>query len=107
MTKIEEVARAIRVGRRCEAGDVPCPFCLWGPDDLTAGQDETGCIWLARAAIETMREPTDEMIDAGVAARARFFNKQGFSDIGPRIVLVNNHPAGTIYQAMIGAVLEK
>ncbi len=51
-------------------------------------------------------EATDEMINAGVDARAAFFRKTGFSDSGPRIVLVANHPAGTIYQAMLGAAPE-
>lgn len=46
-------------------------------------------------------EPTDEMIDAGVDARAQLFAKQGFTETGPKIVLVANHPAGTIYKAMI------
>lgn len=51
--QIEAMARAIRSGRECE-GEFPCPFCNWGPDDLTPQWDETGCIWLARAAFAAL-----------------------------------------------------
>jgi hypothetical protein len=60
---VEKVARAIRAGRGC-GNEFPCPFCEWGPDELTEQFDETGCIWLARAAIEAMREPTEAMARA-------------------------------------------
>lgn len=89
MTKLEDVALAIRAGRRCESGEVPCPFCRWGPDDLTAGQDETGCIWLARAAIEALREPSEGMKAIGNEA------------------LGEAKPADYIYRAMLTAALEE
>ena len=47
----ERIARAVREGRRCGTASeplmVPCPFCEWGPDKLTAEFDETGCLWIA------------------------------------------------------------
>lgn len=56
---VERVARAIREGRQCgteqEPLTVPCPFCLWEAHETDGS--ETGCIWLARAAIAAMREP--------------------------------------------------
>ena len=58
-----------------------------------------------RDFVSVPRQPTDEMIDAGVDARARFFKRTGFPNVGPRIVLVANHPAGTIYQAMVEQAL--
>jgi len=67
---VERVARAIRAGRGCEH-EFPCPFCRWGPDELTAQFDETGCIWLARAAIEAMKTPDDDMKIAGAAVLHR------------------------------------
>jgi hypothetical protein len=66
---IERVAQAIRTGRNCgtatEPLTVPCPFCSWGPDDLTPSFEETGCVWLARAAIAAMREPSKAMLSTG------------------------------------------
>lgn len=59
---IERIAKALRVGRGCDAGEMPCPFCLWGPDEKTPEWDETGCIWLARAALSAAREPTAGML---------------------------------------------
>lgn len=70
-------AKAIRAGRGCDI-KFPCPFCLWGPDQLTPEWDETGCVWLARAAIEAMRQPTDKMICAALDAHDR--GKRGYSD---------------------------
>jgi len=57
---VERMAKALRSGRGCE-NEYPCPFCNWGPDELTKEMDETGCEWLARVAIAAMREPTANM----------------------------------------------
>lgn len=58
-TLLEQIARAIREGRQCGTRDapltVPCPFCHWGPDDLTPEWCETGCIWLAEAVLPIFR----------------------------------------------------
>lgn len=70
---VERVARALRAGRGCDAGEVPCPFCYWGPDDMTPEWDETGCVWLARAAIQAMREPTEGMLKATHGSIPRAF----------------------------------
>lgn len=89
---VERVARAIREGRQCSSDDgalmVPCPFCDWGPDKHTDVDDETGCIWLADAAIKTMLEPTPAMVKAGMDEYA--------SPI-----------SGDCYRAMIAAALEE
>lgn len=62
MTTLEKAARAIKVGRGCDVADIHCGFCLWGPDERTKEWDETGCIWLARAAIEALKnlEPIEQ-----------------------------------------------
>ena len=52
---MERVALVLRSGRGCEH-EYPCTFCEWGPDELTPAFDETGCNWLARAAIAAMQE---------------------------------------------------
>lgn len=70
MTTLEKAARAIKAGRGCDADDIHCEFCLWGPDERTKEWDETGCIWLARAAIESLRNPTPDMCIAGGIAIA-------------------------------------
>ena len=63
---IKRVALALKEGRGCDpSNEIPCPFCNWGPDDYTPEFDETGCMWLARAAIAAMREPTEAMLDEG------------------------------------------
>ena len=79
---IEAVARKLRLGRGCEAGEVPCPFCHWtAPDDPSGDFSEVGCIYLATAAIAELErlgayvgegwvavpsEPTNDMLDAGL-----------------------------------------
>ncbi len=105
----ERACRAICQSRKFETGEGTCaPRCM---EQLGDARDKCAHVVLihgdlVRHVINAIREPTDEMIDAGVNARAQFFNKQGFSDTGPRIVLVANHPAGTIYQAMIDQLLK-
>lgn len=65
---IARVAKAIREGRQCgtpqEPLTVPCPFCEWEPHEQDGS--ETGCVWLARAVIAAMREPTEAMLIAGL-----------------------------------------
>ena len=101
----EKVARAIHGvyghgGHTRHASEIAMEISM---PEATAAIDA----FLTAAAKEGWRmrpdEVTDEMINAGVDARAQFFKKTGFSDTGPRIVLVANHPAGTIYQAMLAA----
>ena len=57
MTMLEKVARAI-----CSKSD---EYCFW--KDGLAEQDATcsGCLAQAKAAIDSMREPTGEMVKAG------------------------------------------
>lgn len=59
----------------------------------------------AIAAIKAMSEPTDEQIDAGVAARQKLYEKMERQGIDTRTLVVANHPAGTIYQAMVDCCL--
>lgn len=65
MTTLEKVARAIKAGRGCDADDIHCGFCLWGPDERTKEWDETGCIWLARGALESLKDPEPAIIHEG------------------------------------------
>ena len=76
-TPEEIVARAMREGRACGWGPVPCPFCLYD----AGAEDETGCIYLARSVLAALsaaglvivpREPTQQMIDAWLRADAAY-----------------------------------
>lgn len=60
----------------------------------------------ARAAIEALREPTEEMIDAGVEAKMKLYERLEGEGKNTRVIVVANHPAGTIYEAMIDKALE-
>ena len=51
---IEAIADALRLGRGCNFMEINCPFCNWGPDELTKEFDETGCIWLAEVALASI-----------------------------------------------------
>lgn len=61
----------------------------------------------ARAAIEAMREPTEEMIDAGVEAKMKLYERLEAEGKNTRIIVVANHPAGTIYEAMIDKAIQE
>lgn len=62
---------------------------------------------LARTAIDAMREPSDQMIDAGVEAKMKLYEKMEAEGVNTRTVVVANHPAGTIYVAMIEEALKE
>jgi hypothetical protein len=64
MTKLEEIARALRDNAVDADGDP----VSWAPTFLTR---EEASICMARAAVEAMREPTDEQIEAGARAICR------------------------------------
>lgn len=73
MTMLEKVAMALRKERQCDPElSFPCAFCHWPPYDGHAANArpgepadyEVGCMYLARAAIEALRHPTDEIIEA-------------------------------------------
>lgn len=101
MGMIEKVARAIRAADMAHAG----------VDDWPAWESANG-EWKdvyrlrARAAIEAMREPTEEMIDAGIEAKMKLYERLEAEGKNTRIIVVANHPAGTIYEAMIDKALE-
>lgn len=61
---VERVARVLSKARGCEH-EFPCTFCHWSPDEMTKDWDETGCMWMARGAIEAMRDPDLPMVGAG------------------------------------------
>lgn len=61
----------------------------------------------ARAAIEAMREPTEEMIDAGIEAKMKLYERLEAEGKNTRIIVVANHPAGTIYEAMIDKAIQE
>lgn len=95
---IARVAKAIREGRQCgtpqEPLTVPCPFCEWEPHKQDGS--ETGCVWLARAAISAMREPTEAMYLSAL----RITRDPDHGHI-PDVV------GGMAYRAMIDAALAK
>lgn len=97
MGMVEKVAIAIYKKRN---GVLCRPWSILTTHDKTPYMDD------ARAAIAAMREPTEEMVDAGVEAKMKLYEKLEESWINTRIVVVANHPAGTIYQAMIDKALE-
>lgn len=86
---IERVARTIREGRQCGSREeplhVPCPFCNWEPDERTPDHDETGCMWLARAAIAAMREPTEAMVEAAYASEDTGYEFSHRGDEAPAV----------------------
>lgn len=102
---VREGARALRVGRGCQAGEVTCHFCYWGPDELTPEWDETGCMWLARAcllaALERLREPSEEMAVAGL-----FANTRDTSNTDPNGVTAISWPPDPVWQAMLSTLIE-
>lgn len=63
---VKRVASVIKVQQNCGRNDdgserpFLCPFCHW-----TDAQEETGCFTIASAVIAAMREPDDDMLDAG------------------------------------------
>jgi len=95
---IERVARAIYESHKfVRPWDHPQTVRMW----------HRSCRASASAAIEAMREPTEQMIDAGVEARMRLYEKMEAEGVNTRTVVVANHPAGTIYVAMIDAALQE
>ena len=52
---IEAIAEVLRVGRGCNYDAIYCPFCRLAPDEHTKEHDETGCIWLAEAALAAIQ----------------------------------------------------
>lgn len=52
----EAAVSALKRGRGCDAGEIPCAFCKWQPDEMTAQHDETGCEWLLDAALSAFAE---------------------------------------------------
>lgn len=99
---IERVAIAIATSH---LNDPPDPVCVFDFYALT-GDIAEKYYAMARAAIEAMREPTEQMIDAGVEARMRLYKKMEAEGVNTRTVVVANHPAGTIYEAMIDRALK-
>jgi hypothetical protein len=78
--------------------------------DMMAWEDQPAKLradWrlAVRAAIEAMREPTEAMVDAGVEAKRRLYAELEAAGQSTRTMLVANHPAGTIWEAMIDAAL--
>lgn len=105
MTKVEQVARAMATARwKINGSEKFDPNDAY---DLTNNNGRFEFDEMARAAILAMREPTDEMIDAGVEAKTKLYEKFEAQGINTRTLLVANHPAGTIYEAMIDAALSE
>lgn len=103
MGMVERVARAV-----CAAHDGN------DPDQPTTGLPDVPDVPLwhdyrnfAIAALEAMREPTEEMIDAGVEAKMKLYERLEAEGKNTRIIVVANHPAGTIYEAMIDKAIQE
>ena len=60
-----------------------------------------------RAALETLLEPTDSMLDAGVAAKMTLYAEMEARGESTGSMLVAKHPAGTIWQAMLRRLLDE
>lgn len=58
---IERVAHAVSAEMARQLGASPAPGRVWDPSSWTASGDVVNLESVARAAIEAMREPTDEM----------------------------------------------
>ena len=104
MDMIERVARAI-CQERCATpfGDPPC----WAADNFDGCQDDTPCSGIARAAIEAMREPTEEMLEAGMEASP--MGRVEYDD-GTRTgkkVSYSDHKCREIFHAIIDRALNK
>lgn len=106
MGMVERVARAMDaaglqyiIAYEAKAKDDPTMIPWFGMADVPMTV-------LARAAIEAMREPTEEMIDAGIEAKMKLYERLEAEGKNTRIIVVANHPAGTIYEAMIDKALE-
>lgn len=90
----------------CPAVAGTCPMCE--VENYTvlakAAIEAHEAVLKAEGLVIVPREPTDGMIDAGVGAREKLF--VGLPPEKQRTILVSDHPAGTIYVAMITAALE-
>ena len=95
-TKLDQIARAIyerRNGHGCK------------PWSKLTKSHQVPYLGDARAAVEAMREPTDHVLNAGIRAKDRLLKEREGRGENTRILLVSDHPAGTIYTAMIDSIL--
>lgn len=99
---IEAVARAICVAERFDpdqdpnwAGENVRTDMAWPPEARFWWTRKRVAEAAIHATLDAIAEPSDDMIDAGVTAR-----EQKKSELGADVVMAE-HPAGTIYQAMI------
>ena len=101
MTQIEKVARASFACWRKRMDELGHHLDMGHAfEDMTASEREFAFL-NARAMIEAMRDPSDGMLDAGVAAREKIMPTL------PKGAVVAEHPAGTIFVAMIDAALKE
>lgn len=96
---VERVARAIQTRREQDGALSYDGLRSLFPESLAALHEE------ALAAMEALIECTDDLIDAGVEAREAHLKKLRGQGVDTETLVLAQHPAGTIFAAMLRSAM--
>ncbi len=95
------VTRAIKEFQTTDTNDLEEWLIPMTQDEL-----DSHCALIARTVIETMREPTKEMVNSGFeAGQHELWSEPGYHE-GETLTYLENDAPKTIWQAMIKKILE-
>lgn len=101
MKTVEKIAQRLYEQQNSHRHHVP-----W-EDRISGGHIDREYIQLALTALETLRANSGDLLDAGIRAKDRHYDKMRAEGRDTRLVVIADHPAGTIFDAMIDAAIEE